>query len=226
MPERWPITLPIHPSSLMSPTYRFCHSLARMVGHVCFQHEVIHRERLIEHGPALIVCNHVSFIDPPMVGISYQREIWFLARKSLFRGFGAWLYPRLNVIPVDQDQPDMTGLKNIIRLLQRGERVLLFPEGSRSWDGTLQKGEPGVGLVIARTGVPVQPVRIFGAYEAMPRGATLPRPGKIRIVIGRPMYFSETERATRERDGYTQLSEKMMQAISGLQLPEKEGADG
>jgi 1-acyl-sn-glycerol-3-phosphate acyltransferase len=208
----------------MSPTYRICHSIARAIGHVCFQHEVIHRERLIEEGPALIVCNHVSYIDPPMVGISFRKEIWFLARKTLFRGFGAWLYPRLNVIPVDQDQPDMTGLKNIIRLLQRGERVLLFPEGSRSWDGTLQKGEPGVGLVIAKTGVPVQPLRIFGAHEAMPRGATLPRPGKIKIVVGEPVTFTEEERATKGKDGYLRLSQKMMRAIAVLELPENEAA--
>lgn len=206
----------------MSPTYRICHSIARAVGHVIFQHEVIHRERLIEDGPALIVCNHVSYLDPPMVGISFRKEIWFLARKSLFRGFGAWLYPRLNVIPVDQDQPDMTGLKNIIRLLQRGERVLLFPEGSRSWDGTPQKGEPGVGLVIAKTGVPVQPLRIFGAHEAMPRGATLPRPGKIKVVVGEPVVFSDEERATKGKDGYLRLSEKTMQAIAALEMPDHE----
>jgi 1-acyl-sn-glycerol-3-phosphate acyltransferase len=210
----------------MSPTYRICHSIARLVGHVWFHHEVVHRERLIEEGPALIVCNHVSYLDPPMVGISFRREIWFLARKSLFRGFGAWLYPRLNVIPVDQDQPDMTGLKNIIRLLRRGERVLLFPEGSRSWDGTPQKGEPGVGLVIARTGVPVQPLRIFGAHEAMPRGASLPQPGKVRIVVGEPIIFSDAERATRDRDGYSRLSEKTMQAIAALELPEGHGSAG
>lgn len=210
----------------MSPTYRICHSIAHAIGHVFFQHEVIHRERLIEDGPALIVCNHVSYIDPPMVGISFRKEIWFLARKTLFRGFGAWLYPRLNVIPVDQDQPDMTGLKNIIRLLRRGERVLLFPEGSRSWDGTPQKGEPGVGLVIAKTGVPVQPLRIFGAHEAMPRGATLPHPGQIKIVVGEPVAFTEEERATKGKDGYLRLSEKTMRAIAALELPEHEAAHG
>ena len=204
----------------MSPTYRICHSIARIVGHIVFQHEVIHRERLIEDGPALIVCNHVSYIDPPMVGISFRREIWYLARKSLFRGFGAWLYPRLNVIPVDQDQPDMTGLKNIIRLLQRGERVLLFPEGSRSWDGTPQKGEPGVGLVIAKTGVPVLPVRIFGAHEAMPRGAAHPRPGKIRIVVGHPIHFSAEERAVKGKEGYARLSQRTMEAIAALESEE------
>lgn len=204
----------------MSPTYRVCHTLARSIAHVWFDHKVIHPERLIEDGPALIVCNHVSFIDPPMVGIAYRKPIWFLARKSLFRGFGAWLYPRLNVIPVDQEQPDMTGLKNIIRLLQKGERVLLFPEGSRSWDGAPQAGEPGVGLVIAKTGVPVQPLRLFGAHEAMPRGTTLPRPGRVRLVVGHPVVFSAEERAARDRDGYTRLSNQVMQAIAALELPE------
>ncbi|MFN0125602.1 MAG: lysophospholipid acyltransferase family protein [Verrucomicrobiales bacterium] len=204
----------------MSPTYRICHTIARLVGHLWFQHEVVHRERLMEEGPVLIVCNHVSFLDPPMVGISYRKEIWFLARKSLFRGFGAWLYPRLNVIPVDQEQPDMTGLKNIIRLLQKGESVLLFPEGSRSWDGSPQPGEPGVGLVIAKTRVPVQPLRIFGAHSVMPRGAGLPRLGRIRIVVGHPITFTEEERSAKGRHGYGILSDRVMQAIAALAEPE------
>lgn len=205
---------------MSNPVYRFCHLTARMLARVFFGHKVIHAERLIEDGPALIVCNHVSYLDPPMVGIAFRKPIWFLARKTLFRGFGAWLYPRLQVIPVDQEVPDMTGLKNIIRLLQRGERVLLFPEGARSWDGQLQQGEPGVGLVAAKARVPVLPVRIFGAHEAMPRGATLPRPACVRVVVGEPLRFSEEELAGKGKELYARLSRRMMEAIDAITLPE------
>jgi 1-acyl-sn-glycerol-3-phosphate acyltransferase len=201
----------------MTPVYRFGHIVSRALAHVCFDYRVIHPERLIEEGPVLIVCNHSSYLDPPMVGIAYRRAIWFLARKSLFRGFGAWLYPRLNVIPVDQEGPDMSGLKNIIRLLHRGERVLLFPEGARSFDGAMRQGEPGVGLVVARTRAPVQPVRLFGTHEALPRGSALPRPSKIRLVVGEPLLFPESELG-RGRDVYARLSHRMMAAIDGLRL--------
>ena len=105
------------------------------------------REHLVTEGPVLIVSNHQSFIDPPLVGSLYDTATYYLARKSLFRGFTAWLYPQWNAIPVDQDRPDMASLKTIIRLLKQGERVVVFPEGSRTEDGSLGEAAPGVGLV-------------------------------------------------------------------------------
>ena len=205
----------------MTPVYWLGHVVSRMAAHVWFDYRVVHPERLIQEGPVLIVCNHSSYLDPPMVGIAYRREIWFLARKSLFRGFGAWLYPRLNVVPVDQEGPDMSGLKNIIRLLHRGERVLLFPEGARSHDGRMIEGEPGVGLVVARTRAPVQPVRLFGTHEALPRGSAFPRLAKIRLVVGEPMVFAESELG-RGRDNYARLSRQMMGAIDAIHLPRED----
>ncbi len=204
----------------MTPVYRTVHTLCRIAARLWFDYRVVHRERLIESGPALIVCNHVSYFDPPMVGIAYRKAIWFLARKTLLRGVGGWIYPRLQVVPVDQDNPDMTALKNIIRLLQRGERVLLFPEGARSWDGLPKPPEPGVGLVIAKAGVPVQPVRLFGTHEAMPRGASFPRPAKIRLVVGDPIAFTPEELAGKGKNHYTHLAARAMDAVTALTLPE------
>jgi 1-acyl-sn-glycerol-3-phosphate acyltransferase len=203
----------------MTLIYWFGHVVSRAAAFLWFDYRVIHRERLIEDGPVLIVCNHVSYLDPPMVGIAYRKPIWFLARKSLFRGFGAWLYPRLNVVPVDQEGPDMTGLKNIIRLLRRGERVLLFPEGARSYDGRIAEGEAGAGLVVAKTRVPVQPVRLFGAHEAMPRGAALPRPSKIRLVVGEPIVFADSDLG-RGREAYGRIAGRIMAEIEALRLEE------
>lgn len=204
----------------MTPVYRFFHTLCRIAAHLWFDYRVVHRERLIESGPALIICNHTSYFDPPMVGIAYRKAIWYLARKTLLRSVGAWVFPRLQVVPVDQENPDMTGLKNIIRLLQRGERVLLFPEGSRSWDGELTPPEPGVGLVIARAGVPVQPVRLFGTHEALPRGASRPRLSQIRLVVGEPLVFTPEELAGRGKEHYERLAARAMQAVADITLPE------
>lgn len=67
--------------------------------------------------------NHESFLDPPLVGVMFNKEVFTLARKTLFRGFGAWLYPRMNAIPIDQDRPDMTSLKKIIRLLRQKNAI-------------------------------------------------------------------------------------------------------
>jgi 1-acyl-sn-glycerol-3-phosphate acyltransferase len=201
----------------MPTTYTVCKSIARALAWVAYDYRVIHPEKLITDGPALIVCNHESYLDPPMVGIAWPGEIAYLARKTLFRGFGAWLYPRLNVVPVDQEGPDFTGLKNIIKLLRGGQRVLLFPEGARSWDGTLQPGEAGVGLVVSKARVPVQPVRLLGTHQALPRGGGMVKPSKIRLVVGDPIHFPAAALAGKSRESYQAISDQIMQAIEKLQ---------
>ena len=100
-----------------------------------FGMKIIGGENLITEGPVLVASNHESFLDPPLIGNLYQTEMTYLARKTLFIGMGAWLYPKWNAIPVDQDRPDMGSLKTIIRKLKEGERVLVFPEGERTLDG-------------------------------------------------------------------------------------------
>ena len=167
----------------------------------------------------LVASNHVSFVDPPMVGVCYDDDIYYLARKSLFVGPAKWFYEQWNSIPVDQENPDFTSLKKIIALVKKGERVLVFPEGNRSPDGELQKGEAGVGLVVAKAKCRVQPVRIFGAHEALPRGSVLPRPSRLRIVVGHPIEFSEEQLAAKGRETYQSISDHIMDEIASLKLP-------
>ncbi|MEZ5304343.1 MAG: lysophospholipid acyltransferase family protein [Verrucomicrobiales bacterium] len=201
--------------------YRIGHSLFRVTGQLAFGYRVIHPERLIEDGPALIASNHASFLDPPMVGIAYDDPIWYLAHKTLFRHpFFNWLYRHWQSIPVDQDNPDFTSLKTIIKKLREGDRVLIFPEGQRSFDGELLEGQPGVGLVIAKSRAPVQPVRLFGTHEAMARGRSWPRLRRITLVVGEPIYFTDEELKAKGKDEYQALANRVMDAIAALELPE------
>ena len=200
--------------------YRFFRFLCWLVLKVFFKHKVVHRENIIEKGPALIVSNHVSFLDPPAVGVSFHSTIHYLARKTLFKGAFAWLLPRLNAVPVDQEGNDMSSLKNIIKRLKSGERVLLFPEGARSYDGTIQKAEAGVGLVIAKSGVPVLPARVFGAYEALPRGASKPKLVPVTVVFGKPVDFSAIDPELKGKALYKAYADTAMAAIAAIELPE------
>ncbi|MEZ5325724.1 MAG: lysophospholipid acyltransferase family protein [Verrucomicrobiales bacterium] len=204
----------------MSPVYRFGYTLFRLAGIAFFDHRVIHKERLVQDEPMLVASNHVSFVDPPMVGVCYDDNIYYLARKSLFVGPAKWFYEQWNSIPVDQENPDFSGLKNIIKLIKAGERVLIFPEGNRSPDGSLQRGEAGVGMVVAKAKCRVQPVRIFGAHEALPRGTCIPRPSRLRIVVGHPIEFSEEQLANKGRDAYQAISDRIMDEIASLKLPD------
>ena len=130
-----------------------------------------------------------------------------------------WLLPKLNVIPVNLEGGDRSALKALIRILRAGECALVFPEGTRTPDGTLQPALPGVGLLIAKTRAPVVPLRIFGAYDVWPIHGKLRLSGKITIVVGEPLHFSEEDLVAGGRDLYARLSQRVMDAIAALQLP-------
>lgn len=195
--------------------YRFFGELARGL----YDYRVIGAEKLQFPGPALIVSNHDSFLDPPFVGHAFDEAIHYFARKSLFdhplvgKVLRSW-----QAIPIDRDKPDASSLKATIRLLREGKKVLMFPEGTRSLDGRLQKAEAGVGLFIAKGGAPVLPVRIFGTYEAYPRGAKVLRPARVTVVVGdlwQPDLSTYTQTG---KELYQILADEVMHRIAGLTL--------
>jgi 1-acyl-sn-glycerol-3-phosphate acyltransferase len=182
-----------------------------------FGMRVIGEENLITEGAVLVASNHQSFLDPPLIGNLYKTEMVFLARKSLFKGPATWVYPQWNAIPVDQDRPDMASLKTIIRKLKEGHRVLVFPEGARTIDGNLGEAAPGIGLIAAKSAVPIQPVRISGAREALPRGSGRIRFARITVTIGRPIYLTPEElKSASSKQGYDDLAKRIMGAIGAL----------
>lgn len=174
-------------------------------------------EHLITEGPVLVVSNHQSFLDPPLIGNLYQTEMVYLARKTLFTPVTEWLYSRWNAIPVDQERPDMASLKTIIRKLKEGWRVLVFPEGTRTVDGSLGEAAPGVGLIAVKSGAVIQPVRIDGAHRALPRGSAWIRFARITVTVGPPIRLSaEDIRNARGKDDYDRIAKRIMDAIEAL----------
>ena len=193
--------------------------LSLLAGRLFFRLRIIHRERMIQSGPVILAMNHQSYLDPPLAGTTCDRAIYFLARRTLLEvPLLRWLLPRLNVIPVNQEGVDRSAIKALIRVLQAGNAVLVFPEGSRTLDGNLQAAEPGLGLVIAKTLAPVVPMRIFGAREALPRGGGRLRFVPITILIGEPILFSAADLEPAGKNLYAQLSDRVMKAIAALRL--------
>ena len=174
-------------------------------------------DHLITEGPVLVAANHQSYLDPPLIGNLYRDEMVYLARKTLFKGFTRWLYGQWNAIPVDQEKPDMASLKAIIRKLKEGHRVLVFPEGSRTLDGALGEAAPGIGLVAVKSGAPIQPVRISGARDALPRGSARIRFARITLTVGPPIILSPDERAAKSKDDYVRIAKRIMDAIATLE---------
>src|SRR5262245_29102686 len=108
------------------------------------------------HGGLIVASNHISFFDPPLVGSSSPRELYFLAKEELFQTpvLGP-LITALRSIPIRRGVADMSGLSRAIDVLKRGEGLLLFPEGSRMKDGELHPARPGVGMMSVHADVPI-----------------------------------------------------------------------
>lgn len=192
--------------------------LTSVLARLFFRFRIVHPERRLLTGPVILAMNHQSYLDPPLAGVASGREVTFLARKTLLDvPVLGWLLSKLNVIPVDQEGTDRSALKALIRILRAGDGTVVFPEGARTLDGNLQPVQPGLGFVIAKTLAPVQPMRIFGAHEAMPRGGGRFRFHRITIVVGEPIYFTEADLQPRGKQLYHHLSQRVMDAIAALQ---------
>lgn len=151
------------------------------------------REHLPKAGGCLLLANHQSHLDPPLTGLVVPRQISYVARETLFRNpiLGA-LLRSLNAVPIDRDGLGLSGLKETMRRLKRGEIVLLFPEGTRTHDGEVGALRPGFSALVQRCGVPIVPVGIDGAFQAWPRSAKFPHPGRVQIAIGAPIPIEQT----------------------------------
>jgi 1-acyl-sn-glycerol-3-phosphate acyltransferase len=209
-------------SEIVNFYYWLGYHLSRLLARLFFGFRIIHRERVIQTGPVILAMNHQSFFDPPLAGNACDRPIFFLAKKSLMNvPVLGWLLPKLNVIPVNLEGGDRSALKALIRILSAGDCALVFPEGSRTPDGNLHPALPGLGLLIAKTRSPVVPMRIFGAFDAWPIHGKIHLGRKITIVIGEPIYFSDADLETGGKDRYARLSQRVMDAIAALHLPEE-----
>jgi len=169
--------------------YEFLRRVVQLVA-VLFYH-VRHYgvRRIPAAGGVLVVANHQSHFDPPLVGMASPRRMNYLARETLFR-FGPfrWLIQSLDAIPIDREGLGLNGIKESLRRLKRGEMVLIFPEGTRTSDGRIQPFRPGFTTLAVRSGAAILPVAIDGAFQAWPRRQLLPRlGGDIRVLYGEPI---------------------------------------
>jgi 1-acyl-sn-glycerol-3-phosphate acyltransferase len=189
-------------------------------GRVWFRLSVVGAEWVPREGPLLLASNHLSVLDPAMIGAVIPRQVDYMAKTELFRipGFGA-LIRRLNAHPVDRAGSDSAALRLALRLLGNGRAVLVFPEGTRGTEGQLQPARAGAGMLAALSGAPVVPVYIQGSGRALPRGAVLPRPGRVTVTFGAPIRFGRE----RGRARYQEVSDTIMAAIGRLQTEAKRG---
>src|SRR5215217_2211769 len=163
--------------------------------HLYFRLSRIGREHVPESGGVIFCANHRSFLDPFVIATIARRPMYYVAKRELFSNrLIAWILNSLGAFPVNRGAGDRDMLATAKAILERGDAVLMFAEGTRIRPGALGRPKRGVGRLALETGAPVVPVAVFGT-EAVRKGWRI-RPHKVRIRIGSPLTFPEVEKAS------------------------------
>jgi 1-acyl-sn-glycerol-3-phosphate acyltransferase len=173
------------------------HALCRLYFHL----ELRGTDHIPAEGSILVVPNHQTYADPPLVTIPIRRPVFYMAWHRLFEipALGAFIR-RLRAFPVQIESADPRATREVVRLLQAGEAVMIFPEGERSRDGRLGRFKPGAFRLAASLSVPVLPVTIAGGHASWPPGRVWPRPRPITITY-HPVLYPEPGLSPREAAG-------------------------
>lgn len=202
--------------------YGVLQQVARVLFVLVFGIRVYHRRRLPRRGGVLVVANHQSFLDPVLAAVGMPRPYHPMARESLFRlAPFRWLIRSLYAFPVRRGRVDLGAVREALARLQAGAVVLMFPEGTRTRDGSIGTLHGGPVRIAVRAGVPLVPMVIDGAFEAWPRTALLPRPHTIRVACGRPV--SAEDAAAGEPD---EVMAALRRQMLGLQAELRRSAAG
>lgn len=205
----------------VSITSRFlCLGIARVV----FRLHIEGEEFIPRTGPTILAANHVSFIDPIVIMVSVRRPVRFMAKKELFRfPLLGWLLRQFGTFPINRTRINLQAFKQAASILEAGEVIAIFPEGTRGDGIELRPAKPGIGLIAARTGAPVVPVLHQGTGKVLPRGAWFPRPYRIVIKFGPPLRFGEGQMGKRQ-DHAELFSQTIMENIAALKTRPASGS--
>jgi len=205
----------------VKPWYRFVRFVARSLGRLLWGIRVEGLENVPRSGPLLVTSNHVSNLDPPVIGSLIPRESGFVAKKELFSvpGLGA-LIRSVNALPLDRSRLSVETLDRFGAFLATGRALVWFPEGTRSRTGELGKAKVGVGILLARHPVTVLPVHVEGTNTPF---RSMLRRGRMRVVFGRPYVLPKGEgsAAATERADYRRIADSVLDRIRRLH----EGSD-
>lgn len=174
-------------------------------------------EHIPEQGGGLVLSNHQSYLDPLLIGLPLHRPVSFLARNTLFPvPVIGWILRHTYVMPLSRDTGGAEGIRETIRRLDEGFLVGLFPEGTRSRDGSLGRLKPGFAALVRRTDLPIYPVGIAGAHRAMGRGSLFLKPYRVCVVFGQPIP-AESIAELKQRGREDELVETVRARIAACQ---------
>jgi 1-acyl-sn-glycerol-3-phosphate acyltransferase len=187
--------------------YSFIRGLCGLIFKTVWRMRVYGAQNVPLSGPVIVVSNHISYFDPPAVGVGAPRPLYYMAKEELFRiSVLGPLIRQLNAFPIDRSRGDIAAIKRSLEILARGNALLIFPEGGRNTSGEAQ-GQLGTALLVARSGAPVVPAYVAGTAD--PRAFE-----RMTVTFGRPLYFETAKKASRE--DLAKWTDAIMQSIFAL----------
>lgn len=197
--------------------YHFFHVIVRPLFKSLFRFQVFGARNVPSTGGVLLVSNHVSYVDPVFIGAAVNRNLHYMARSTLFKpGLIERFLLSMNAFPVHLGVPDRGAIRYALQLLDDGKALHIFPEGTRSVDGTLGTAQAGVALIAHRTTAPVVPVFLDGTEKVLPRGAKMMKLAKVNLSFGRPLNLDPYREAGSSREIRVKIGEVVMSSIAEL----------
>jgi len=184
--------------------------LFRFFSFIFFPRTVIGRENLPKNGNFLVASNHISNLDPFIVGVSCKRRFSYIAKEELFRNkFIGFILRNLDAFPIKRSSSDLRALRATFAKLKEGKSIVLFPEGTRKRHGEEQIIQSGVGFLAVKTKLPVVPVYLEDSDKVLPPGAKWPTRHKVTVKIGRPIRIDS-------KLDYLAISQEVMKKVYSL----------
>lgn len=223
-----PAAVPSRPSAEpFPPLYRLVRGACAPVLRRLFDLRVEGVEHLPASGSFILAANHHNYLDGVVLGVAVPRPIAFLVMPRVYRATPLHppLHRRIGSIPVNLERPDPGAIKRVLRALDAGRIVGIFPEGPFSQEGRLVTGQPGAALIALRAGVPIVPAAIEGTYEALrARRFYVPRRRPLSVRFGAPLVFDRPRHRPIARAEREEVTRRIMSEIAGLFRPASEPA--
>jgi len=196
--------------------YDFVRIVLSAIFRCIFRCKVAGRENIPKQGGVIIAANHLSLWDPPLAATFVPRYVHFMAKEELFKIpiFG-YIIKKLHSFPVRRGASDRAAIRTAITLLNDGHCLGLFPEGTRSKNGTIRKAEPGLALIALKAGVPVVPTAVIGTNKIMAKGSFLP---KLEVRYGKPIQFASDQT---DKVALQDFSQRIMDEVEKLMKDER-----
>jgi 1-acyl-sn-glycerol-3-phosphate acyltransferase len=172
--------------------YRVLHAVLPPVLNALYRPWTEGMENLPESGPAILASNHLSFLDSIFLPAVCERPIYFLGKSDYFSGWRRYFFEGVGVMPVQRQGGDAgeASLRKGQEILETGNLLGIYPEGTRSPDGRLYRGKTGPVRLALRTGAPIIPVAMMGTFEILPPDANVPKISRVGVRVGRPLDFA------------------------------------